>query len=370
LITNDGGSLQQVGAAIVAQGGGNFVGPNGGNRAGNVRGKLAGAVPNNLFVQTDGATDLNFITITGSVDVQGGAVSGSGMIDGSLSMSGGLIAPGHSAGQIMVTGDYNQSSNSTMIVDAGGSEPGQFDQVQVGGTANLAGALQFHTLNGFAPLPDDPFNPIGYGTLNGNFEYSSPNGQLEVNSNGMLLVMEPTATNPLNLTSVVSRKVHGAAGPYDIALPLAGPGGVECRNSNGNHTIIFFFSNNITSAGASLNSSSGNVAGSPTISANAVTINLSGIGNGQQISVTLQNVIDEFGQTLPDITVPIRTLVGDTNGNGSVNASDVTQTKIQSGQAVTATNFRTDVTLNGTINASDVSLVKLRSGTGFSGALQ
>jgi hypothetical protein len=363
IVAQGAGNIVAQGAGnIVAQGGGNIVAQGGGNRPGSVNAP-AGATPSG-FVQTGGATDLNLVTITGPVDVQGGSLSGSGMIDGSLTMSGGVIAPGHSSGQIVVTGDYDQSSDSTMILDAGGGEPGQFDQVQVAGQANLAGALQFHTSNGFAPLPDDPFNPIGYGTLNGNFEYSSPNGELSVNSNGMLLVMQPTATNPLNLTSVVSRKVHGAAGPYDIALPLTGPGGVECRNSNGNHTIIFFFSNNITSAGASLNSATGNAA-PPTISANTVTINLSGIGNGQQLSVTLQGVIDEFGQTIPDITVPIRTLVGDTNGNGSVNASDVTQTKVQSGQAVTASNFRTDVTVNGTINASDVSLVKSRSGMGI-----
>ena len=290
-------------------------------------------------------------------------LSGSGMIDGSLTMSSGVIAPGHSSGQILVTGDYNQSSDSTMILDAGGGEPGEFDQIQVGGQANLAGALQFHTSNGFAPLPEDPFNPIGYASLNGNFDYSSPNGQLSVNSNGMLLVLEPTPTNPLNLTSIVSRKVHGAAGPYDVVLPLTGSPGVECRNSNGQHTIIFFFSNNITTAAASLTSDTGNVSGS-SIAANTVTVNLSGIGNAKQISVTLHDVVDEFGQMLPDITVPMITLVGDTSGNGTVNASDVSQTKAQSGHAVTAANCRQDVSINGTINASDVSLVKSRSGTG------
>ena len=55
-------------------------------------------------------------------------------------------------------------------------------------------------------------------------------------------------------------------------------------------------------------------------------------------------------------------LAGDTNGNGSVNASDVSQTKAQSGVAVMASNFRTDVNSNGSINASDVSNVKSRSG--------
>jgi hypothetical protein len=57
-------------------------------------------------------------------------------------------------------------------------------------------------------------------------------------------------------------------------------------------------------------------------------------------------------------------LIGDTTGNKTVNASDVAQTKAQSGLAVTSANFREDVTHNGSINASDVSLVKSRSGFG------
>jgi hypothetical protein len=57
-------------------------------------------------------------------------------------------------------------------------------------------------------------------------------------------------------------------------------------------------------------------------------------------------------------------LIGDTNDNGTVNASDVAQTKAQSGQTITNSNFREDVNGNGVINASDVSLVKSKSGTG------
>ena len=56
-------------------------------------------------------------------------------------------------------------------------------------------------------------------------------------------------------------------------------------------------------------------------------------------------------------------LLGDTTGNGGVNASDVSQVKLQSGQTISGSNFRTDVNANGSINASDVSTVKLRSGT-------
>jgi hypothetical protein len=56
-------------------------------------------------------------------------------------------------------------------------------------------------------------------------------------------------------------------------------------------------------------------------------------------------------------------LLGDTSGNGSVNASDVSQTKSKSGQAVEATTFRTDVTVSNSINASDVGIVKSKAGT-------
>ena len=55
-------------------------------------------------------------------------------------------------------------------------------------------------------------------------------------------------------------------------------------------------------------------------------------------------------------------LIGDTNGNKTVNASDVAQTKGQSGLSVTAANFRTDVNASGTITASDIAQVKANAG--------
>ena len=61
-------------------------------------------------------------------------------------------------------------------------------------------------------------------------------------------------------------------------------------------------------------------------------------------------------------------LLGDTNGNGTVNASDISQTKARTGQTVGVTNFRNDVTVNNSINASDVSLVKAHSGTSLPAA--
>ena len=172
----------------------------------------------------------------------------------------------------------------------------------------------------------------------------------------------PDPCNPLTITNVVSRKTHGTAGDFDINLPLSGQPGVECRDTNGNHTFVFTFTNNVVSGNASVTTGTGNVSGSPTFSGNTMTVNLTGVTDVQQIAVTASGVMDTFGQTLPDTAVPANMLAGDTTGNKTVNSSDVGMTKQQVGAAVDATNFRTDVNANGTLNASDVSIVKELSG--------
>ena len=172
---------------------------------------------------------------------------------------------------------------------------------------------------------------------------------------------------PLALTSVVSRKAHTGAGSFDINLPLSGSPGVECRSSGGNHKLVFTFNNPVVGGNAAVTSGTGNVSGAPLFSgtSNTMTVNLTGVTDVQMITVTLSNVMDSFGQTLSDVAVNANMLIGDTNGNKTVNASDVSQVKAQSGLPVTASNFREDVTPNGVINASDVSLVKSHSGSGL-----
>ena len=56
-------------------------------------------------------------------------------------------------------------------------------------------------------------------------------------------------------------------------------------------------------------------------------------------------------------------LVGDTNGDGFVNAGDSLQTRNRSGQTTDATNFRSDVNTDGTVNSGDTAAVRARSGT-------
>jgi photosystem II stability/assembly factor-like uncharacterized protein/subtilisin-like proprotein convertase family protein len=170
-------------------------------------------------------------------------------------------------------------------------------------------------------------------------------------------------------TSVVSRKTHGTAGAFDINLSLAANAAVECRSggANSNHQVVFTFPTAVTLSGASVTPEagmSGSVAGEPNISPDGrtVTLNLTNVTDAQTIAITLSGVND--GASTNDVTVQMSLFLGDTNGNGVVNASDISQTKSRSGQAVTKGNFRSDVVANGTINASDLALVKSRSGAG------
>ena len=55
-------------------------------------------------------------------------------------------------------------------------------------------------------------------------------------------------------------------------------------------------------------------------------------------------------------------LLGDSNGDRSVNSGDATQTRNRSGQALTATTFRSDVNVDATINSGDAFIVRSRSG--------
>ena len=170
--------------------------------------------------------------------------------------------------------------------------------------------------------------------------------------------------------SVVSRKIHGAVGMFDVDLPLTGTPGIECRSggATNDYTIVVTFLADVSVSGnpqAAVTSGIGTIGsggvsngGMVITSGNVVTIPLTNVANAQTINVTLNNV---NGST--NVTIPMGVLIGDVNGNAVVNASDVSLTKSQAGVPVSGSNFREDVTANGTISATDVAQVKANVGT-------
>ncbi len=170
--------------------------------------------------------------------------------------------------------------------------------------------------------------------------------------------------------NAVSRKIHGGAGTFDVDLGVSGPPGIECRSGGAtdDYAIVVTFANSVTVSGspqAQINSGVGTIGsggvsngGMVTVSGNTVTIPLTNVTNAQTITVRLNSV-----NSSANVDIGMSVLAGDTGGNGTVNASDVSQTKSRAGQILDATNFRSDVNANGTINASDVALVKSQVGT-------
>jgi hypothetical protein len=177
------------------------------------------------------------------------------------------------------------------------------------------------------------------------------------------------------INAAASRKTHGGAGPFDVALPLTGTSGVECRTTGGtnDYTMVVTFAGNVTvtgspqaqlTMGTGCVGSAGVCTGNVSVSGNVVTVPLTNIANAQNINVRI-NGVNSAGSDAPatDFDIPMGVLAGDTNANRTVNAADVAQTKARLGQAVAGTNFRSDVNANGAINAADTAIIKQNSGT-------
>jgi hypothetical protein len=124
--------------------------------------------------------------------------------------------------------------------------------------------------------------------------------------------------------------------------------------------MIINFATSVTVGSSSVTSGTGSVS-SFSVNGSQVTVNLTGVTNVQRVTATLFNVND--GTHMGDVPVSMGVLVGDVNGNGLVNASDVSVTKSQVGQAVSSSNFREDVNANGLINSVDVARIKANVGT-------
>lgn len=166
------------------------------------------------------------------------------------------------------------------------------------------------------------------------------------------------------LMTVVSRKVHGTTGPWDIDLPLTGSPGVECRfgGQHRDYQIIFTFGTDLTNVG-DVSTNAGSVSGfSIGPATNQFTVNLTGVPNAQYVTVTLGTVHDiDGGSGKASSTMGV--LIGDSSGNGVINSTDLSQTKARVGQPITTNTFRSDIQPNGSVNAADISLVKLNMGT-------
>jgi uncharacterized delta-60 repeat protein len=177
-----------------------------------------------------------------------------------------------------------------------------------------------------------------------------------------------TAPNAFTLTAAVSRKTHGSSGTFDVPLTLTGTPAVDSRTGGaaGDHTLVFVFSSDVVSGNVTIASGTASIVGSPSFSGNTMTVMLTGVANAQQLTASLNNVTNTASQVLPNTTVPMRFLAGDSNGDSTVNSGDALQTRSRSGQTTDQTNFRSDFNADGNINGGDAIIVRSRSGSSVS----
>ena len=85
---------------------------------------------------------------------------------------------------------------------------------------------------------------------------------------------------------------------------MVGPRGIECRSGGGtnDYALIFTFTNNLTSVASASVTGHDPVSGTGTVlssalglNANQYTVNLTNVSNAQNITVTLNSVLDAAG---------------------------------------------------------------------------
>ena len=194
----------------------------------------------------------------------------------------------------------------------------------------------------------------------------SQNNASDITSDNSYILAGNNSCAPVpTLVSAVSRKVHGAAGTFDVSLvPEDQNGGIECRSGSapGSYQVVMSFAAPVTFS--SITTSAGSVASSSNVG-NVVTVNLTGVPNAQVTTITLVGA--SAGGASADVSVPLKVLIADTNGDRFVDSADISQTKSQSGQPVSgeegSDNFREDINADGFLDSADISAVKSKSGT-------
>jgi Verrucomicrobium spinosum paralogous family TIGR02597 len=154
-----------------------------------------------------------------------------------------------------------------------------------------------------------------------------------------------------------SRKIQGA-GTFDLNMPALNALGIECRaaGSGNTHQVVFTFANPVTLTSATATpgaNATGSVSGSPIVSGNHVTVNLTSVSNMQRLLINLSGVSDRT--ITNDFSVTMGLLLGDVTANGRVDGNDVSAVQGQVRSPLNINNFRAEVTANGKIDGNDVS---------------
>jgi hypothetical protein len=179
------------------------------------------------------------------------------------------------------------------------------------------------------------------------------------------VAVTPSASAPFVLSKVVSRKLHANGtnlAPHVIEIDrsrsVGGTVTIEPRAPTPAHTLLFRFSDRVNSTGTvSVVDAMGTQVGNPSlaINGNDIEVSLLGLPNGRKVQVTLSGVNNGL-----HATAAVGFLLGDVDGSGIVDGSDLAALRSKIGQIVAGENFLFDINLSNRVTSADLIAVKRR----------
>ena len=174
-------------------------------------------------IQTGGTIRLGSGTFQvgfegGTLLSDGGILTGSGILDGSLDTQG-TVAPGNGAGTLAINGNATFGDDARLEIEIGGLNAGSFDLLTTFG-AKLGGELDVRLLHGFLPAPDASFTILtSFFLIDGTFLNAPVDGdRFDVNGIGSFQV------NYFETSVLLSNYIPEPSSPALLAAALAIPG--------------------------------------------------------------------------------------------------------------------------------------------------
>ncbi|MCA9263436.1 MAG: hypothetical protein KDA60_06285, partial [Planctomycetales bacterium] len=122
---------------------------------------------------TFGAVAFNHRVILdgGTLAAAAGTLSGAGMIEGDFNNSA-TVSPGDGIGRLIVTGNFVQSADGSLLIEVGDHE--RYDQLVVHGDVVAGGVLAIQLADEYGPAYGDHFDILEFGGLSGEFRWDLP----------------------------------------------------------------------------------------------------------------------------------------------------------------------------------------------------
>jgi streptogramin lyase len=151
--------------------------------------------------------------------------------------------------------------------------------------------------------------------------------------------------------SAVSRKMHGAAGTFDLSLSIVANNPTVEPRTGPTATIVITMDEAVTGADVAVTEGTA-TAGALSFSGNDVIVPLADVSDRQFVTVLLTN-ISSATHTGRSASIRLGFLVGDVNQTRVVSVADLALVNAELTQLVTAANYLKDVNVSGTLTLAD-----------------